>query len=371
MKLFLDFRKVILGGHSQESAMLLPVLKQEIIDGVYMRMMGFGKSRYIIRQLHQLQKDSILLLNVIHQTQQEQKESAFYALAQQCLIEILESLQHYKNEYFNSQQAVPIYLVQQVSLLLGEKLLLLETGMNRKKIDSELQSVVLCPFLNFGKKGYSSYQQMEYLVRQVDELISLVQHKDSGEESLLSLLLRKGFNTAGFCHYYMLKISAEVQAEYQMDMQFDILFEYKKLLGMMPKKPYRCYDSLGSNTRETLLKFVEAELSYLHRKQKLTAPKIGSAITTSSSYRIKTSLSVDAVAYLFRLLVESEAIEANPRTELMAFLALHVKTRGKGEGIVSSNSLYAKYRQVTQATAIGIRSLLVKMTKQVEADFNI
>jgi hypothetical protein len=83
-----------------DAAAQLPILKQEIIDVVYMRMMGFGEGRYIIRQLHQLQKDSILLLNLIHRTQQKRE---CHVIAKQCLIEILESLQSYKGKYFNRE----------------------------------------------------------------------------------------------------------------------------------------------------------------------------------------------------------------------------------------------------------------------------
>jgi hypothetical protein len=366
MKIFLDFRKAIMEGPSAEGEALLPVLKQEIIDGVYMRMMGFGKSRYIIRQLHQLQKDSVLLLNVVYSTPQEQKTGVFYTLARQCLTEILESLQCYKCEYFNRQQAVPLYLVQEAGLLLDQKRLLLEAGMKKKKIDPELQAVVLYPFLSFGKKGYSSYQQMEYLLRQADELIAF-----NDGESLLRLLLRNGFNTLGFNHYYMLKISAEVYAEYQMAAQFDILFEYRKILEMMPKKSYRCYDPLAANTRGTLLKFVETELRYLNRKQEISAPKIAPVTAASSSYRIKTSLSVDALAYLLRLLVENGVIEASPKSELIAFMATYVQTCGSGEQSLSVHSLNTKYKQVTQFTAGRVRSLLVKMAKQAQDNFNL
>lgn len=367
MKLFLDFRKIVIEDPGNDAAAQLPILKQEIIDVVYMRMMGFGEGRYIIRQLHQLQKDSILLLNLIHCTQQK---SECHVIAKQCLIEILESLQRYKGKYFNREMTVPAYLIDEISPMLVEKTQLMEAGMKRKEIDSELLQVVLDPFLNFGKKGYSSYQQMEYLLRQADELISIVQHGKKYGEDLTYFLLRNGFNTDGFNRYYMLKIAAEVHAAYLTDEQFDTLFEYKRSFTVMPKKPYRYYNLLGPNTRDTLLKFVNTELRYLDRKRDLSAPKVDVFPAVISNYRIKTSLSVDGFAFLFRLLVENEAIEANPRTELMFFLASHLQTCGK-EAAISPKSLYTKYRQVTQTTAIGIRSLLVKMTKQIEADFSI
>jgi hypothetical protein len=358
MKTFLDFRKLVMGESSKKAEDRLLVLKEEIMEVVYLRMMGFNKSSLLIRQLHQLQKDCIHLSDVVYKAQLAQKSCKFYSLAQQCLIEILESLRSYKNKYFNLHQDVPLYLLQEVRPQLTEKKLLVEAVMKKLKFDPALQVILLAPFLKF-----RSYQQMEYLLRYADEWIAI-----QSEEALIDLLLNKGFNTNAFVQYYRLKIADKVNASYQTVGHLDVLHGFLRELSMMPKKPFRCYDSLGPDIRETLLKFVEAEIRDKNRKHDLHHTKIDHTLINTESYRMKTSLSVDGVAYLFRLLVDNEAIDANPRTDLMAFLASHIQTCGK-QGMVSSQSLYSKYRQVTQATAINIRTLLAKMTKQIDADF--
>lgn len=364
MRHFLDFRKAVLQGPGPETTALLKELEQQLIEGVYWRTMGFAQRQHIVRQLHQLQKDSIRLLNQIHSF-----EDPFYALARQSLIALLDHLKEYK--YFDREQTVPIYLAEHIRHQFEDKIILLEAGMKKNKIAADVQAIVLNPFLNFGKKGFSSYEQMDYLVHHGEEFIAYVNQPNAQAAGVIGLFLNKGFNSDDFHHYYLLRIAAEVQTEYKTEGQFNVLYEYERSLSLLSKKPYRNYDSSKKKTREVLLAFVKTELHYLKRKPNCSTPKAHALNSIPSSYRLETTLSVDSFAYLVRLLIENEVIEASPRTALMDFLSAHLKTKRRGEEYVSANSLTVKYKQVTQTTAVGIRSLLVRMAKQVEADFHI
>lgn len=364
-QLFLKFGKVITDGlhamNDAEKEKLLP-LKQQIIDGVYIVMMGFGKSIYIIRQLHLLQKDSIRLLNVVYK---EPQQNEFCKIATACLIEILESLQRYKCEYFDREQAIPLYQLEEVSVSLSKKIPLLKGCLKGKKVDPALQEIVLHPFLTFNEKGQVSYEQVDFLLNLFENMILLLQEQGAKESDLLNLLLRKGFNTSSFKQYYMVKIAAAVNSNYKVEDQFDVLYQYEKMFSMLSKKPHGHYEPHSPSSKATLLKFVQTEIEYLHKKERLckSAPDVNAKV--AAPYRVKTSLSTDGLAYLIRLLVETEVIEASPRTELMAFIATHIQT--KRNTPISPDSLYTKYRQVTQQTAIGIKALLVKMTKEINA----
>ena len=101
----------------------------------------------------------------------------------------------------------------------------------------------------------------------------------------------------------------------------------------------------------------------------LTEPKTEVIAKPTPSYRIKTFLSVDRLAYLVRLLVECEAIDGNPRSELLAFIAGHVETANKSNAPLSEKSLKNKYKQVTQYTAHSVRAMLARMMVRIDEDF--
>ena len=216
--------------------------------------------------------------------------------------------------------------------------------------------------------------QMRYVLKYIDTYIATLREGGS-EEGLLYVLLCSGFNSAAFNRYYTQKIAQEIKTNHSVNCQLERLYDYEAQLRCLPKKPTIYYDIRNESIRATALKFVRAEIQCLHNKQKLSEPKVAALrqaqSVQGSAYRIKTSLTVDGLAYLLRLLVEADVLEASPRTQLLAFIASNVQTRGKGDGSISPESLATKYRQVNQTTAIGVNSLLTKMAKHAQESFNL
>ena len=367
---FLDFRKLMLtqlqDTEPAEPAILqtLLELKNQVTDSIYIVTMGFGENASVSRQLQQLQRELVLLSNEFFALGKEENPSEFCLHALSNVVELLDKLERHNTMYFDVGQPIPLYLAAEAMQVLNEKLPLLQSGLKNRKISIDLQQVVLLPFLNLD----ITYLQMRYLLKHIDTFISHLREA-SDEESLIDVLLRSGLNTASFNQYFTQKITKKVKANLSVNCQLEVLYDYQRLLCSVTKKPRQCYDFGHPSSRETVLKFVNAEINCLHNKQQLSIPKAEVARVTD--YHIKTSLSVDGFAYLLRLLVEAEVIEANPRTQLIAFMASNVQTRGKGEGTISADSLATKYRQVNQNTAVGVRSLLVKMAKQAQDSFNI
>lgn len=368
---FLDFRKLILaklpGTEPAEPALqqTLLELKNQMIDSIYIVTMGFGENASVARQLQQLQRELVLLSNELFRLGQGENPSEFCLHAQSNVVELLDKLERHNTTYFDVGQPIPLYLAAEAMQALKEKLPLLQSGLKNRKISIDLQQVVLLPFLNLD----ITYLQMRYLLTHIDTFIAHLREA-SDEKSLVDVLLRSGLNTDGFNQYFTQQITKKVHTNLSINCQFEVLYDYQGLLCSVVKKPRRCFDPGHPSSRETVLKFVNAEINCLQNKQQLSStPKAEVARVTD--YHIKTSLSVDGFAYLLRLLVEAEVIEANPRTQLIAFMAANVQTRGKGEGTISADSLATKYRQVNQNTAVGVRSLLVKMAKQAQDSFNI
>lgn len=95
------------------------------------------------------------------------------------------------------------------------------------------------------------------------------------------------------------------------------------------------------------------------------------AETSSEDHRIRVVFSVDVLAYFFKLLHKSGALDSGPLTQLMEAISKNFVTKGLGQNFISPYSLTTKYKQVVQGTARTVRALLAKMLKQLDDEFEV
>ncbi|MGF1925183.1 MAG: hypothetical protein ACQUHE_13475 [Bacteroidia bacterium] len=376
---FLDFRKLV-AEQLQTSRPIEPdalsklsACKQRVMESIFSVMMCSGRNAGIKRQLRQLQRESALLSNEIFAAQQSEIHDEFCEQIQKQINEVLDTLANHYPEYFDLDQDVPLYRQAKAVHVLSKKIPQLQAAMKLGEVNTCLQETVLSPYTDFVNNRRTSYKQMQYLLQHIDKLIALFKEEKSEENQLYSLV-QTGFNTRGFYRYFKENITEKVYTNLTTNTQLEILYDYEKLLLGGPKKAEDAYDQSMPNCRTALLRFIKAEINCLHKKQQLHTEIVDTTHAQTASptkYRIKTTLTVDGLAYLLRLLVEAEVIEANPRNQLIAFIASNFQTRGKGEGVISAESLSTKYRQVNQTTALNVRSVLLKMVKQAKESFNL
>jgi hypothetical protein len=87
-----------------------------------------------------------------------------------------------------------------------------------------------------------------------------------------------------------------------------------------------------------------------------------------AAYKIRTSMSVDALACLLRLMVQAKVVEPGVKSELFAFGSGIFKMPGTGVGGISPHSFNNKYKQVIMSTADNAR-LLMRMIKIAEKEY--
>ncbi len=133
----------------------------------------------------------------------------------------------------------------------------------------------------------------------------------------------------------------------------------------MQQKIDYAYNCKRNSVKHQLLIFLNNEICFLRQRQEGS----GSAIIQQSHYRVKVTISSELLIYLFRLLIETGIIEANPRSNLIAFIAEHFETPRTKESLLSVGSLTNKYKAVNQHTAMQMRTLLQNLVKQIDTDF--
>jgi len=352
----------------------LPKIKEEVFEQLNALVLSKKNDRLIKRHVQQAQRECISLLDLLPKTLSSGNSGFTIGDATRvCLEEVLEYLLKTQSFYFNWEAFAPRQHVDQVAVRLNNNVPVLKAALKRKGIDNGLQILMNDAFIRFVGLSDATYQQLHYMETLQLSLIKLCHQIENLDfnEILMEHLIYYGFNENAFVMFCKQRMQQRLNQLYHAPAQYEQLCFFEKNLIAQQEKTNFLFSTHRKSTKTQLLDFVNAELNYFQKKQGYFQQLGGQILTEKpdQGYRIKVNLSADGLAYLLRLLCETEVIEANPRTQLMNFVARSFQTAGIGEKILSPQSLGTKYKQVTQSTATGMKTLLHKMLRKLEKDY--
>lgn len=159
-------------------------------------------------------------------------------------------------------------------------------------------------------------------------------------------------------------LSSALVERHLKQLQYDCIFLLNALYKFdnVPDAAQMCYQVTESSLQYIL---TEIDLRYAGgfklQPDRVTAPE---------DYRIRVLLSVDGLAYFFKLLNKAGALDAGPIARLVVALSKNFSTSRVGHGQLSSHSIMTKYKQVVQTTARSVKTLLLKMLKLLDEEFS-
>lgn len=350
----------------------LPKIKEELLEDIHGLVLSKKDDSLVKRHLQETQRECIELLNLLADcgTSNGIKEDLHFAVTS-CLEAVLMHIFNYHQYNFNWNFYAPVLQLATYQKELEQKMNLLKAGLKSKNVDRELRDLITDAFNRFNQARYLTYQQLNYMKALQQSLIKLC-NKVSNlkfDELLIEHLFYHGFNESAFVSYCKYHITITITQLYQVELQYEKLCFYEKILMAQQEKPNCSFSTDRLSIKSQILAFVTAELNYLQKKQHYHGLKQGRNQALSPPFRVKVSLAADTLAYVVRLLAETEVIQHSPRSTLLQFLAKHVQTTGIGDQFLSAQSLGTKYKQVTQSTATKVKALLNRMIKQLEKDF--
>lgn len=362
----------------------LPVICKEMFDHIGFFVNSIFQRGLVKKQIEQVRKECIFLLDAADVYKDLATDLIRLRDAVvQCLEQVFEQAHYWCIKYKVDDVNMPLRHLRKEQINLDLQAKSLSSTMKAKDLDSKLQMVILECMTGLLKAKRCNYSRMAY-VRGLQTSLSQV-CSDSSKEYVNSRvilhLFEWDYNTAGFANYYQARITAELAEIYEVDAQFRLLYEYERQFEMLSfKKSTRCYDLERVRIRQVMYTFIRAELNCLKKKEQLKRPVVPAVApvqygasstgkTGTLTYKIRTTMSVDCLAYLFRLMAEANLIELGVKTELLRFVAASFETPGMGSNGISPGSLGTKYKQVVQSTATKVRAALKRMLKQLDEDF--
>lgn len=353
----------------------LPRIREKILSDIHLLVMSKKNDDLVKRHLQLAQRECIALLDMLTEAYvHQQTDQALRHATADCLETILLHMFNQHQYYFNWDFYVPALQLASKQKELSKNINLLKAGLRNKKVNRELEELIIAAFNRVYHSSFVTYQQLNYIQALQNSLIKLCNKVGNlkFDELLVEHLFYHGFNENAFVSYCKNHITVTIAQLYQADIQYEKLCFYEKVLMAQQEKPNCSFSTHRLSIKTQMLAFVTAELNYILKKQGYKAN--GNSVTSLSfkpplPVRIKASISADSLAYFIRLLVETEVIIHQPRTQLLEVMARHVQTPGIGDKLLSAQSLGTKYKQVTQSTAIKVKTLLHSMLKKLEKDF--
>lgn len=330
------------------------------------------------RQVRQIQSECIYLLNAIDKY--EDLGAGLEKLKKEvikCLDLILERVNTHGGKYLEEKTLMPRLHFKREQSGLEAQVSLLISRMRIPGVEKVLQEVILEAFESLKKARQCTYYKMSYVKNLLDALLQILEKANRSVVSrdLSDCLLRADYNTEAYLSYLQDKIRDELKEIYEVKAQFDRLYSYQ---AQFKHKPYRKsadrYDPKRRRNHEIMTDFVNAELTCLRNQHQpeplpVTALPGQQGSTANAGYKIRFLLSVDALAFFIKLLVQAKVIDGGVRTELLAFVAKVFITPGVSSTGISPGSLVFKYKQVVQRTAMNVRAALMKMVKIIDEEF--
>lgn len=350
----------------------IPGITEDMLTIMSSTVFSFFSNKLTHRHLNQILKECTLLLDALQGYGEDMGNMQKLALTvRDCLLEIIELLWLRYGKYLDENMKMPKLLFSKEARQIELNAALMVTAMTRYHADKRLQAVVLSKMTGLLKEGSGSWHKIEYLERLQRCIMELCTGSNCNITSKLRhLLLRANFNTSGFIAYCKAGIEAELAENYEVKDQYNCMYFYKrefsshsymhKFTRFAPGQP---------KVKETLLAYVNSELTIMDKKSRpVVVQKIIDQPVVQEGYKLPMSISVDATAYLFRLLLTARVTTA-AKSELLLFLSKNFRTLEAGDQDISLKSLNNKYRQVVKNTAITVKSILVNMLKQIDEEF--
>lgn len=349
----------------------LPQIKKEVMEVMRYILFSCYGNKLVYRHLQQMDKECTLMLDALYNYPDLlERMLPLYRATEDCLKEILNHLRSNYVKYLDPLVAMPRFLYHAAAGQIEAKAAALVQAMSSYHADKTLQALVICKMTGLLQKGTGNWQEIAALEKLQKWIMELCVGRNSNiTDELKDLLIRADFNTTGFIQYCQSWIAADVAECYELKEKYDLLYEYERYYRTLHIK-HRAIKFLPGQpkVKDQLLAFVKAELDCMVKKERSMHEKDADAITICPS-RIPVSISVDTLAYFFKLLVKVKVIRDTGKNTVLLFLAKSFQTPGIGDAEISPNSLDSKYRQVTKNTAIAVRAMLMRMLKELDQEF--
>lgn len=350
---------------------MMPSIRNDITKTMHLIIFGRARSKNVRRYLGQMRRDCTHLLDTLYQYPEfPEKETPLYRSVLDCLLYLIEELSAKYSMYLNIHDKMPVYHYRMAALRIEEKVGALVSAMSAYHADKTLQSLIIAKMTALAAQDAHSWHQITFLGKLQDRILMLCKGQPRNiSHGLCALLVKMNFNTGGFIFYCKSKIERELAEVYNPFEKYDLVFDYMRELDLTKyRNRNEQFERNKPGTTEFLRNYMMVQLKYLDSKKVPDKPT-GATAAGGIWERLPVAIPVDVLAYFFKLMVRVGVIREVKKSSLVQFICQSFQTPGVGLANLSAQSVESKYRQVTNSSALTLKSILVNMLKNLDDEF--
>lgn len=350
---------------------MMPAIRADMTTVMRMVIFSTISGGMVRRHLGQIRKECSHLLDVLYQYPEfPERSRPLYQSVLDCLLSVMEELSGKYGKYLDSSDLMPIHHYRLAAIKIEESVGPLVSAMSTYHADKTLQSLVIGKMTTLRSEHTDTWYRLDYLAKLQARILELCKGQPRNiSDQLMTLLLKVNFNTEGFIMYCKSKIERDLAEHYDSIEKYYFLLSYKRELELLYYgKRTGKFDLQQPDTSDVLQRYADAQLTCLDGKKVLEKPAV--VVASAEAWeRLPIGMSVDVLAYFFKLLVKVGVLKDVKKTWLVAFISRSFRTPGVGTANLSVQSLESKYRQVTNSSAVTLKSILLSMLKQLDDEF--
>jgi hypothetical protein len=337
--------------------------------------LSFSDERHLERYIHYHQ---YALIHIMDKTFSVENNRLTNHIDEKIIQEVfneLESLlrfleQHFP-KYFNPDAKVPDYLIKSAQEKAQTGILNITTVLAHKEADPRLSDILLHVVrkiaqpqpgqsISFREMNYSDEMQRE-LFRLIDSQISLPEIN----EGLRNVMYYLNYNSNRVLTYHAHYLDSLLSATSSRVEKIERLSLELKIVNQSRVKSSIKYSQHNPPLKDLLNNHIKEEIDYYEKINQLNeSVPAHSTDTIPNGFKLKLTASVQQLAYLFRVLIETKIISNDNVSQVLQFLVKFVITK-KSE-TVSFGSLRTKFYSVESSTKDSVRNMLQAIIHHID-----
>tara|TARA_R110002012_G_scaffold252147_3_gene430812 strand:- start:20158 stop:21369 length:1212 start_codon:yes stop_codon:yes gene_type:complete len=345
----------------------------EIEDKIIERQIQLYQQKLILISNHISQQVGYLSIEYELQLKDGDYLSQLGLILIDCITALLTFIEKHFTKYFSQDSQIPTsYFINSQNQLRNQLVRVKELG-KLKKIDSSLLKIInhhINTFIDNPKNA--SYRKLIYCKTFLEEIETILSRDLKGirlEKQFISNLLYLNFNVFAIYNYISLRIKKNYQSKSTYREQLLLLQLFKKLINQSQVKPDFEFNQGVESLKASLINWVNEEIFFFKERKQL-AIKFNHHHTLInrpvSNTKIYSKLSVGQLAYLMKLLANSNIIAPENTSKLVEFISNNFSTSSQKD--ISLKSLRNKIYSPENTTIENVQEIMETLVEKAEKD---
>jgi hypothetical protein len=281
--------------------------------------------------------------------------------------ELLSFLQIHFTKYFDLSCGAPMPYFEATAAKVANWIEELKEKFTERQADQEIMNIALWPLDKFlwGASRELTYRRISYIKELLKSLKNVAEMDLCGRaltEELRNVLYYLNYNSTKFFGYCTRYINISITSDTTRE-TIEKLYFVLKQINQAPVKPSLIYKPQAPSLKCQLTDYITEEINYLENLKHPSTPLGPAPEILFTDFKLKFNLSVPQLAFLMKVLMDTNVIQNKNAAEVLRFIS-HFGITKHSENI-SISSFRSKFYDVEGGTRESLGEVVRLMTDYI------